>query len=50
MLRESKDIPVVMVSVLDSLDLGRHIAMGAALAPLREEGVLMWRKKCGAAE
>jgi len=35
------DIPVVCVSLHESLDVERNIAIGRALQPLREEGILI---------
>jgi aromatic ring-opening dioxygenase catalytic subunit (LigB family) len=35
------EIPVVMVSIERSLDPARHIAIGKALAPLRDQGVVI---------
>ena len=35
------DLPIVMLSLRRDLDPAAHIALGAALAPLREEGVLI---------
>ncbi len=34
-------LPIVMLSLQHDLDPGRHLAMGAALAPLRDEGVVI---------
>eukprot|EP00742_Colponemidia_sp_Colp-10_P003781 GILJ01004025.1.p1 GENE.GILJ01004025.1~~GILJ01004025.1.p1 ORF type:complete len:282 (-),score=26.61 GILJ01004025.1:279-1124(-) len=40
------DVPVVSVSLLSSLDPSEHVALGRALSPLRDEGVLIL---CGGA-
>jgi len=35
------DIPIVQVSLMTGLDPGKHIEIGQALAPLRQQGVLI---------
>src|SRR6516162_9243265 len=35
------DVPIVQVSLLASMDPAQHIRLGQALAPLRDEGVLI---------
>lgn len=36
-----EDVPITQLSLLSSLDPEAHVAMGQALAPLRDEGVLI---------
>ena len=40
-LHPNADVPVVMLSLKSGYDVGEHMGVGQALAPLRDEGILI---------